>query len=221
MESGVFVCIPLCTPPGFYQSVHDAFTPPVGHSHAYTASKLQPSYLIGQRGIPAVLSSPQFVLPTLVGIIKKIITNISHFFLLFPITLCVIMNTTFSLHFIFRVNAACTYILQAFGRSAGCWSSSKMCITCQTLCVTSVVFCLSRICREPLWAGHLPKQCALLHKVSTDLWAIYKPAACARSGCCFAAATDARRSSRHKSVFQEHINKAASDLHAKDAKVQQ
>lgn len=122
-------------------------------------------------------SLPKFAAPTLVGTIKEIITDIFHFS-----AYVLLWGKPFSsTNVMLRVTAACMCILHAVAQGGGCWSSSRKCRKCQTASKHFVwplyFFCLSRICREPLWARHLPKQCALLHKVSTDLRAVANPAA--------------------------------------------
>lgn len=151
---------------------------------------------------------PLFPVSTPTGTIKKWWWQ---FFLIFPlllISLRATMGKKLTSRLMLRRTLPCAHILHHFVRVAGCWASSKMSIKSQIACNHFVwplgfFFCLCRICREPLWAGNLPKQCALLHKVSTDLRAVYERTAYTHSGCYSAAATDAGYSTPDNSVVSE------------------
>lgn len=73
-------------------------------------------------------SLPKFAVPTLVGTIKEIITDIFHFS-----AYVLLWGKPFSsADVMLRVTAACMCILHAVAQGGGCWSSSRKCRKCQT-----------------------------------------------------------------------------------------
>lgn len=134
------------------------------HSNcADNSQKAQPALMVG--------------VPTLVGIISEIISNISCFSAVFHYRVYY-FEEDFSLHLMFGFCCIHTSYMMQLDLQDVDGAVKRVCVRSETACRQSeqppwpVFLCLSRICRESLRAGRLPKQRAILHQVSTDLWAV-------------------------------------------------